>query len=586
MTLCNISSIFRDIFKFKKLLFWGQVVAVFATLLISVVPLFIPLLVDELLLHKEPRLTFVVSKYLGEMSVSGYVFVILGVIILLRVSSTMLGIVQSRIFTTISKKITYKLRIALLNHLKLVSLKEYENFSVGSITSKLVTDIETLDGFISTTISKLVIAVLTLLFSSIVLLWIHWQLALFILITNPIVVFFTAKLSRNIGLLKKEENRAVEEFQGNLSETLELFHQIKATNKEEYFFSKTTTKADELKNHAIEYGYKSDVAMKWSYLVFLNGYEVFRAVSILAVAYSDLSIGLMLAIFSYLWIMVMPTQDIINFQYALATAKAACGRINGIFEMEQERLILDPQNPFLGKDGISIELKNVSFAYKEGKEILKNINMKLEPGQKIAIVGASGSGKTTLANLIVGFYHADRGEIYYDGIPSKNIALSTVRENIHLILQHPKLFHDTIRFNLTLGHPYSDEEIHQALTIAQLDDVVTKLENGLDTKVGRDGIKLSGGQRQRVAIARMILSNPKVVIFDESTSALDTHTEIRLFKALSQFLAQKTVITIAHRPSTIQNADMIFVLEHGELIDSGTPEILLARENSYFANMH
>jgi len=584
--LCNISLLFRDIFKFKKLLFWGQVVAIVSTLLVAIVPLFIPLLVDELLLHKELRLTFFISKYLGEMSVSGYVLLVLFIIILFRISSAMLGIVQSKIFATISKKISYQLRLSLLGHLKSVSLKEYENFSVGSITSKLVTDIETIDGFIGTTISKLVIAVLTLLFSSIILLWIHWQLALFILITNPIVVFFTAKLSRNIGMLKKEENRAIEEFQGSLSETLELFHQIKAANKEEYFFDKTTIKADELKNHAIAYGYKSEVAMKWSYLIFLNGYEVFRAVSILAVAYSDLSVGLMLAIFSYLWVMVMPTQDIINFQYALSNAKAACGRINSIFMMEQERSIPNAQNPFNGKDSISIKLENVSFSYKEGKQILRNINMEFKTGQKIAIVGASGSGKTTLANLIVGFYHADKGEIYYDGVPSKNIALSTIRENIHLILQHPKLFHDTIRFNLTLGRPYSDEEIHQALTIAQLDDVVAKLENGLDTKVGRDGIKLSGGQRQRVAIARMILSNPKVVIFDESTSALDTHTEVRLFKALSRFLAQKTVITIAHRPSTIQNADIIFVLEHGELIDSGTPEILLARENSYFANMH
>lgn len=584
--LCNISLLFRDIFKFKKLLFWGQIVAIISTLLVAIVPLFIPLLVDELLLHKEPRLTFFISKYLGEMSISSYVLLVLFIIILFRISSAMLGIVQSKIFATISKKISYQLRISLLDHLKKVSLKEYENFSVGSITSKLVTDIETIDGFISTTISKLVIAVLTLLFSSIVLLWIHWQLALFILITNPIVVFFTAKLARNIGMLKKEENRAIEEFQGSLSETLELFHQIKAANKEEYFFDKTTIKADELKNHAIAYGYKSEVAMKWSYLIFLNGYEVFRAVSILAVAYSDLSVGLMLAIFSYLWVMVGPTQDIINFQYALSNAKAACGRINSIFAMEQERSIPNAQNPFKDKDSISIKLENVSFSYKEGKPILRNINMEFKTGQKIAIVGASGSGKTTLANLIVGFYHADSGEIYYDGIPSKNIALSTIRENIHLILQHPKLFHDTIRFNLTLGRPYSDEEIHQALTIAQLDDVVAKLENGLDTKVGRDGIKLSGGQRQRVAIARMILSNPKVVIFDESTSALDTHTEVRLFKALSHFLAQKTVITIAHRPSTIQNADIIFVLEHGELIDSGTPEILLARENSYFANMH
>jgi len=202
---------------------------------------------------------------------------------------------------------------------------------VGAVTSKLVTDVETIDGFVSSTISKFIIASFVLIFSAVVLFWIHWQLAVFILVTNPIVVFFTAKLARNIGKLKKDENKAVEVFQSALNETLELFHQIRAANKEEYFFGKSEDKAKELKDHAIAYGYKSEVAMKYSYLVFLSGYEVFRAVSILAVAYSDLSVGLMLAIFSYLWVMVTPTQDIINFQYALSTAKAACTPMKSIY---------------------------------------------------------------------------------------------------------------------------------------------------------------------------------------------------------------------------------------------------------------
>jgi ATP-binding cassette subfamily C protein len=203
----------------------------------------------------------------------------------------------------------------------------------------------------------------------------------------------------------------------------------------------------------------------------------------------------------------------------------------------------------------------------------------------VAVVGPSGSGKTTLANLLVGFYPVQEGEIYYDGIPSRRIALPVIREHIHVILQHPKLFNDTMRFNLTLGREYPPERIETAIRIAQLEEVIATLEQGLDTQVGRDGVRLSGGQRQRVAIARMILLDPEVVIFDESTSALDVHTEAKLFAELEAYLRPKTVVTIAHRLSTIEKAEYVFVLEDGRLADQGKPAELMAREEGYFARM-
>ena len=582
---CSIKGIIRQLFSYKKSVLLGNLLALLSTLLVVVIPLFIPILVDELLLGKDHGFITWISENLFTSDTKGYVLFVLVLILALRVSSVILSIIQSRIFTIISKNITYKMRESLLKHLKRVSLKEYETMRVGAVTSKLVTDVETIDGFVSSTISKFIIASFVLLFSAVVLFWIHWQLAIFILVTNPVVVFFTAKLARNIGKLKKEENRAVEVFQSSLNETLELFHQIRAANKEEYFFNKSEEKAKELKEHAVAYGYKSEAAMKYSYLVFLSGYEVFRAVSILAVAYSDLSVGLMLAIFSYLWVMVTPTQDIINFQYALSTAKAACARINQIYEMEQEPLIEERRDPFAAQKAMDLEVKNLSFSYQKDKKILDNTNMQIEKGSKVAIVGASGSGKTTLANILVGFYPLDEGEILYGGVSNRKLQLSTIRENIHLILQHPKLFNDTMLFNLTLGKDYSEEAVQNALRIAQLTDVIERLDLGLDTLVGKDGIKLSGGQRQRVAIARMILSDPEVVIFDESTSALDVHTEVRLFDALQEFLSQKTVITIAHRLSTIKSAEYIYVLEDGRVVDSGTPKALLAKDESYFSSM-
>ena len=582
---CSIKKILKDTLHYRDSLIRGNIVAILATLMTVTIPLFIPILVDELLLHHGDKMTGWVRDHIFEMTLSGYVLFFLILTLVMRTAGFILNVVQVKTFLGISKDISLTLRTRAIRHLKSVSLKEYEMVSTGAIASKLVTDINTIDSFIGTTVSKFIISILTLLFTAVVLLMIHWQLAIFILITNPIVVFFTAKLARNVGKLKRAENGAIELFQSSLSETLELFHQIKAANKESFFFDRIEYKASKLKETSVEFGYKSDRAIRFSFLIFLGGYEIFRAVSILAVAYSDLSVGLMLAIFGYLWIMMTPTQDIINFQYALANAKAACKRINDIFTMEIEPKVHNPKDPFIDSKAASIEVKDLDFSYFPQKPILKSLSLCIPMGSKVALVGASGSGKTTLAHLLVGFYPVDDGTILYNGISEKEINLSTIRSNIHLILQHPKLFNDTMLFNLTLGREYSGDEIKRAIYIAQLDEVVEYLSDGLDTIVGKDGIKLSGGQRQRVAIARMVLSDPKVVILDESTSALDIHTETKLFDALTQFLADKTVITIAHRISTIKSAELIFVLENGEMVDSGTPQELMEIDSSYFNSM-
>ena len=418
-----------------------------------------------------------------------------------------------------------------------------------------------------------------------ILIIIEWKLALFILITNPIVLFFTVKLSRGVGKLKREENLSIQNFQTSLIQTLDLIHQIKASNKEDYFFAKVLSRAKTLKERSIEFSFKSDRAIRFSFLIFLSGYELFRSVSILVVFYGDLSVGLMLAVFGYLWIMMAPTQELINFQYSLATARASCKRVSEIFELESEPKVDSSINPFAKKESVEVKLERVSFGYFDDKMVLKDINMEIKAGSKVAIVGPSGSGKTTLANLIVGFYPLKQGEIFYNQKSIRELSLSTIRENIYLILQNPKLFDDTIEFNLTLGRKYSDEEIKRAIKIAQLESVIENLKDGLKSKIGVDGVKLSGGQRQRVAIARMVLIDPKMVILDESTSALDTHTEQELFKSLDSYLKPKTVITIAHRLSTIQKAEFIYVLEDGKVSDFGTPEELFKREQGYFYKM-
>ena len=584
-TPCTVKRLIQQALTYKSALLKGNTVAIIATLMTVTIPLFIPVLVDELLLKKSTVMTGWVAAHIMPMSLAGYVLFFLLLTLLLRTVGFALNVIQVRTFLGISKDISLKLRKNAIHYLERVSLKEYEMISPSAITSKLVTDISTVDSFIGTTVSKFVISILTLLFTAIILLMIHWKLAIFILVTNPIVVFFTANLARNVGKLKRQENAATELFQSTLGETLELFHQIKASNKEQYFFDRVERRAETLKETSVRFNWRSDRAIRLSFLIFLGGYEIFRAVSILAVAYSDLSVGLMLAIFGYLWIMMTPTQDIINFQYALANARAACKRINAIFAMEQEPKNSEAKDPFLEKSSIGIVVENLSFGYTKKKKILKNISLHIKKSQKVAIVGASGSGKTTLANLLVGFYPLEEGHIRYDDMAHDSLDLATIRKHAHMVLQHPKLFNDTLSFNLTLGEHYSETEIKHAVNVAQLSTVIEGLEKGMDTIVGKDGIKLSGGQRQRVAIARMVLIDPQIVVFDESTSALDVHTEARLFADLHSYLAPKTVITIAHRLSTIQHAEYIYVLEDGSVEDHGTPTALMAKDKSYFSTM-
>jgi ATP-binding cassette subfamily C protein len=374
-------------------------------------------------------------------------------------------------------------------------------------------------------------------------------------------------------VLKKNENKAIENFQENISEVLELFGQIKASNKEQFFFDNSIKQAKNIQNTSNEYNYKSVAYERFSFTIFLAAFEVLRATGLLMVVYSDLSIGMMFAMFGYIWVIMTPVQDILSMQYSYASAKAAIERLNKILKLNLESNGVEKLSAFDKK--LDLKIKNLSFAYTADKSILKNISLNIPFGQKVALIGASGSGKTTLAQIISGFYEKTSGEIFYNDLSIEKIDKKSLRESIFLVLQMPILFNNTLRFNITMGNESIDDAmIEKALEIAQLKEIVDSMTEGLDTVVGKHGIRLSGGQRQRLSIARMIVSNPSVVIFDESTSALDVHTETKLFLALEEFLKEKTVITIAHRLSTVKNADTIFVLHDGEIVQQGTHEEL------------
>lgn len=580
----NFTLLFNELKAYKKELILANIIAFFAVVVSTPIPLLMPMLVDEILLHKEGLVVRSVDFFLGSSNQPYmYIVIVLVIVLILRFLFYIFNYQQTKLFTIVSKNIALKIREDLLNHLSRVRMNEFEFFGSGKASSLLVVDVETIDNFLGVFVSRLIISIFTILGVGTVLLLIHWQLALFILILNPIVIVFTTKLAKKVSLLKKEQNKAYEVFQDTLSETLDLFVQIRSTNKEKLFFGKVMECAREMKKSSILFGYKSDGASRLSFLVFLGGFEVFRAASIFVVAYSDLTIGLMLAIFGYLWVMMTPIQDILNIQYAYHNAQKALERINTIFALQIEEKPLHVSNPFVQNLTNAIDVKNVSFSYDGVKKVLNGISLSIPKGSKVAIIGASGSGKTTLAHLLVGLYPLESGEIFFDGIPVREIGLDIVRDNLFLVLQNPQLFNASIAQNLMIDDRMDKHLIDQALHIAQLGDFIAELEEGLETQIGKHGIKLSGGQRQRLSIARMVIQNPNIVILDESTSALDVHTEAKLFNELEAYLEGKTTIIIAHRLSTIKKADYIYVLDKGVIVESGTHEELMSQEGAFFS---
>ncbi|HHH72671.1 MAG TPA: ABC transporter ATP-binding protein [Sulfuricurvum sp.] len=268
----------------------------------------------------------------------------------------------------------------------------------------------------------------------------------------------------------------------------------------------------------------------------------------------------------------------IIFSYQNATA--ALERLNALLKLKSEPEFAHEGNPVEGRSTNGISLEHIDFGYAE-KQVLHDICLNVEASKTVALLGHSGSGKTTLAQLVLGLYAPQKGTIRVDGVPIEKIGLDVVRDHVALVLQTPKMFNDTLRQNLTLGRDIPDEKLYDVLHVAQLDDVMAKLTDGLDTMIGKDGIRLSGGERQRLAIARMLLHEPNVIILDESTSALDVQTEGRLFTSLCDYLKGKTTLIIAHRLSTVEHADYVYFLDKGRIVEEGTPKELLDKKGFY-----
>jgi ATP-binding cassette subfamily C protein len=567
----------------RRELIVANLIAVLGTLVSVPVPLLMPLLVDEVLLETPGALVGAMNRLFPE-AWHGPVLYILAILVFtlaLRLTGTLLGVLQTREFTRISKDVIFRLREDLLARLRRVSMAEYETLGSGTVASHLVTDLDTIDRFVGGATSKFLVAVLSILGTACVLLWMNWKLGLFIILLNPLVIYVTTLFGHKVAELKKREITAYQAFQESLAETLDAIAQIRAGNRERFYIDRIIGHAREIRDFASAFTWKSDAGNRLSFNVLMFGFDCFRALAMLMVLFSGLSIGEMLAVFAYLWFMMGPVQEVLGIQYAYHAAEAALTRINRLLTMDLEPEYPHRQDPFAGKRTVSVTLEAIRFAYGDGPPVLDGISLAIAPGERVAFVGASGGGKTTLVQVILGLYPPSSGVVRFDGVPVDLIGMDVVRDHVATVLQQPALFNDSVRMNLTLGREVADERLWRALEVAQLREVVEGLDQGLDTRLGRDGVRLSGGQRQRLAVARMVLSDPKVVILDEATSALDGETEGRLHQALATFLQGRTTLIIAHRLSAVRQADRVYVLEDGRVAEQGRHEDLIQGDGLY-----
>ncbi|HEU5364740.1 MAG TPA: ABC transporter ATP-binding protein [Hanamia sp.] len=509
----------------------------------------------------------------------------LGVICLLILSFIILKNVflylSIYILTPIRNHIVNDMRTSMFKKILELPIGYFNDQKKGDIMSRLTNDLSDVETSSVNLLESLFREPVTILIFLAYMIVLSPQLTLFLMILLPVAGFIIGRIGRS---LKKQSTMLQEKLAAILStieETLSGIRIIKAFNAEEKQFNKFTVENNELlqiKNKAIR---KRDSASPVS--------EVLGVTAIVCVLWYGGRLVLNKTFldpgdfFTYILIfsqLIQPLKNLSAASYNIRKGAASVERIEHL--INEDVVIKEISNPIILESfNDCIEFKNVSFSYQE-KIILDNINLKIEKGKTVALVGSSGAGKSTLVDLVPRFHDAVKGELLIDGINIKDYSLHSLRNQMGIVTQEPILFNDTISNNIALGMEHaSNEQIITAAKIANANQFILQKENGYNTSIGERGNKLSGGEKQRVTIARAVLKNPPILILDEATSSLDTESEKLVQDAINNLMNNRTSIVIAHRLSTIRNADEIIVLKKGKIVERGTHMTLMALDGFY-----
>lgn len=490
------------------------------------------------------------------------------------------GFVQMFMGETLSQRVSNRLRMIYFDKLQAQSFTFFDGVHTGQLMSRGLSDIEGVRMFVQSGLVQIFRVVIMLIAAAVFMVMIDWQLALLSLGFVPFLVFRSARLRIQLRKTWRRIQDALGDLTTTMQENLAGVRVVRAFSAQKYEQEKFDTTAREVvdlrlsaaREHARGGGSISFAfLLAWAALLWFGGEKVIDG---------ELTIGELTQFFAFLGILRFPVRMIVMIVNSTSRAASAGGRIFEVLDIPSTISAKDDAEPLHIKDGV-VRFDEVTFGYK-GVRALDRVSFEARPDHSIGIVGPPGSGKSSVANLIPRFYDPDEGNLTIDGTPVGEATVDSVRQAVGLVEQDPFLFDGTIRDNIRYGDINAEDDlVITAAKVAQVHDFIDGLPDGYETVIGERGIGLSGGQRQRVAIARTLLRNPPILIFDDSTSSVDAGTDARIRIALDQMPGRHTVITIAHRLSSLQRSDEILVLDAGSVVERGTHDELLALNGRY-----
>ncbi|MBP3378932.1 MAG: ABC transporter ATP-binding protein [Clostridia bacterium] len=507
------------------------------------------------------------------------ILVMMGIV---SVANAGFQLLQGLVSTKISQTTVFSMRRDLFRKISYLPISYTDTHAHGDIMSRMTNDVDNVSMTISSSISSLISAVLTLIGAFVLLVSYDWRIALISLITIPLTVLVSMKLSKFMRKYFVQKQILLGEMNTQVEEMVTGFKTVIAYGKEDDACREFAEKSEEFRKCNIKANVWGGVMGPAMNIINNLNYLIVTSFSVYFTTIGLISIGDIQSILQYSRNLSHPINQISNQYASILTAIAGAERVFAIIETPDE---IDEGRHDMKVENIrgNIEFNHVDFSYIPEKQVLHDFNLKVKQGEKIALVGATGSGKTTVVNLLTRFYDPQGGEILVDGVNINKIPKNTLRSAIAIVLQDTVLFHDTIGNNIRYGKPdATEEDIIRAADTSESREFIERLPDTYNTVLAEGGSNLSQGQRQLLSIARAVLADPKILILDEATSSVDTRTEMHIQEAMVALMKNRTSLIIAHRLSTIRDADKIVVMQNGTVAEIGNHEELIEKRGVYY----